>query len=139
MSTPICSTPMAEKTSIEVWERSSRLLHSLCTAEGVAYIHALQPTPHDWADGHPKVFTKLELEGIGPHDHPLAQVVEKLYPVLRERGEVLRNEGIDFLDLSPMFADYADSAYYDLCHLTFPANQVLGERLADAVLATLDR
>jgi hypothetical protein len=122
---------------VDVWARASEALAGACAAQGVQYLHVLQPTPHDSAGGPPKPFTPEELEDIGDPEHELARATRDLYPSLRARGAELASTGVPFEDLTPLFATYEAAAYYDHCHLTENANQVFARAIARALRARL--
>ena len=119
---------------VELWRDSSRLMHELCRAHGIAYLHALQPTLHDRGS---KPLTASERERGLRGGWKEAVVLG--YPRLREVGAELSAEGLTFLDLSGVFAEVTEPLYYDPCHFRRPGNELVADPLAEAVLAALER
>lgn len=112
------------------WEQNSISLAALCAARGIRYVHVLQPTLHDVGS---KTLTPEELEKGGANDVWKAGVRDG-YPKLRERGAKLAERGIAFVDLSYVFKDFTDTAYYDLCHFRGRAAELFSERCMQEVM-----
>jgi len=117
------------------WKDASLDMRALCAERGIAYVHVLQPTLHDEGS---KPATQEELR-VGTMLDTWREGVRAGYPLLREAGEELRAQGVDFLDLSRAFSDVEQSVYYDGCHFDDRGNEILAERIAEAVLAALER
>jgi len=117
---------------VEVWSHSSQLMASLCRAQGIEYIHFLQP--NQYVAG-----TRVENPRAGQGkvygDHPLRAAAEIGYPMLIETGEQLRTQGVRYHDLTDVFADTEDVVYSDMCcHLNDKGNQVLSHRIVEILL-----
>jgi hypothetical protein len=121
----------------ELWANCSRQLDALCRANGIAYVHVLQPNQYV-PDSKP----------LGPKERTVAISDEQCYglgvrrgyPELRREGEKLRAEGVDFHDLTRLFAAFADPIYVDnCCHYNQQGNDLLAEAVAEALLANLER
>lgn len=108
------------------WEESSRALHAACLAHGVPYLHVLQPTLHD--DGSkPRTAQEVERGGAAA---AWIEGAQRGYPLLREHGERLARDGVPFVDLSRIFADFTETAYVDVCHFHGAAMRKFSERVA---------
>lgn len=112
------------------WERSSRLLHPLCAARGVLYVHALQPALYDPAGKTP---TERELASARVID-TWRRGVEMGYPLPREAGERRFQEGENFVDASDVFVGVEGDVYVDSCHFEEAGNELLADRLAAVIL-----
>jgi hypothetical protein len=123
----------AVELAVASWKESSLVLKDLCARHGVTYLHVLQPTLHD---AGAKVATPEE-EKSGSILDEWKQGVELGYPRLRTGGAELAREGVAFLDASRVFADVAETLYYDACHFNVAGNELLARRIADALLAAL--
>jgi hypothetical protein len=122
---------------VEVWRRSSLLMHQVCAANGIAYLHVLQPNQY-LVGGKP--LSEAERAVAYRADHPYRAAVETGYPRLIAAGEDLRRAGVDFVDLSRAFADVSEPLYVDdCCHFNQRGNAILAERLAPALRAALAR
>jgi hypothetical protein len=122
---------------VEIWSNSSRQMSNLCRANHIAYIHVLQPNQYV-PDTKPlgkeeRALAIREEECYGPS-------VRAGYPLLIREGAKLRAEGVDFHDLTRLFAAFADPIYADFCcHYNQKGNDLLAEAVAEALLAALDR
>ncbi len=116
-----------------IWTRSSRQLHDLCRGRSVPYIHLLQPDQYV-ADSKP--LTDWERKHAIRQNHPYALGFNKGYPLLREAGRRLRIDGVNFTDLTEMFADTRETMYRDdCCHLNQDGNGILSRTVANLVVA----
>jgi hypothetical protein len=59
--------------------------------------------------------------------------VEQGYPLLIEAGRDLKDRGERFTDLTGMFAAHPEAVYFDLCHLNQAGNDLLADRVAEAI------
>jgi hypothetical protein len=120
---------------VELWRNSSLLMHRLCAANGIAYVHVLQP--NQYVPGA-KPFDAAERRIAHRDDHPYRAIVERGYPQLVQAGVSLRDAGVRFEDASLMFADRHEPLFIDdCCHFNGRGNQLLATRVADAVIAAL--
>jgi hypothetical protein len=117
------------------WKEASRGMREECAERGIAYLHVLQPTLHDEGS---KPVTEEEMR-VGTMVETWRRGVVAGYPLLRKAGEELRAEGVEFLDLSRAFSDVEQSLYDDCCHFGDRGNEILAERIAEVVLAALER
>lgn len=120
--------------NVAAWARCSRALDALCAARGVAYLHVLQPTLHDPGSGKPAHPDELAL---GEAHSSWLEGAGTGYPLLREAGARLAEDGVAFLDGSRTFTGVAEPLYYDNCHFGPEGNRMLAERIAPALLALL--
>jgi hypothetical protein len=121
----------------ELWGNCSRQLNFLCRANRIAYVHVLQPNQYV-PDSKP----------LGPQERSDAYREEECYalgakrgyPELLREGATLRAEGVDFHDLTRLFAAFADPIYIDsCCHYNQKGNDLLAEAVAEALLSNLER
>ena len=115
---------------IGVWKRSSLEMKALCDAHDIRYLHCLQPNQYD--PGSKPLSGKEKKEAI-EEESPYRPMVEEGYPLLRDAGNELRAEGVDFHDLSFAFSDVGKTLYVDnCCHYNGDGNAILAEALARA-------
>jgi hypothetical protein len=115
----------------EVWARSSIQMALLCAGFGIRYFHFLQP--NQYLPGS-KQLTPDEMET--GYDPGVAETkrIATAYPILRARGISLRNQGVDFFDLTMLFETEQRTVYSDTCcHL----NQLGNDQLAGAIAQTV--
>ena len=119
----------------ELWANGSRQLNYLCRANRIAYVHVLQPNQYV---PNSKSIGPLEMSVAYRDDNCYASGVKDGYPELLCR-EKLRADGVDFHDLTRLFAAFADPIYVDTCcHYNQKGNDLLAEAVAEALLANLD-
>lgn len=114
------------------WARSSLHMARLCTEYGIAYVHALQP--NQYLPGS-KVLTEEEREEAWHDDFPAIERVPMAYPMLIEQGEALRREhGVNFVDLTQIFADESRTIYNDFCcHVNRHGAEIMARAVAAAI------
>jgi hypothetical protein len=103
----------------------------LCAGYGIRYLHFLQPNQY-----LPGSKTLTEEERRTAYDQNVAdtQRVATAYPMLSARGRDLRTQGVNFIDLSMLFAQEARSVYSDTCcHLNALGNGQLAQAIAQAI------
>lgn len=121
----------------ELWANSSRQMHDLCRGNSIRYVHALQPNRH--VPGS-KTIHPLEEVNASERDACYAESVRKGYGLLIAQGEKLRAQGVDFHDLTQIFAPVQGPIYSDACcHYNQQGNDLLAAAVADAIVAALDR
>ena len=117
---------------VTLWERSSRQLYHLCTANGIRYIHCLQP--NQYLEGS-KPLSEMESTRFHAPGQCMGQSVNRLYPKMIAAGADMRTDGIAFHDLTQIFSDIPETLYSDVfCHLNDHGNQMLAEAVATAVI-----
>jgi hypothetical protein len=115
---------------VDVWRRSSLQMQAICEAEGIRYLHVLQPNQYD--PGSKPLTSTEEKEAFDP-EGPYRPVVEQGYPLLREAGRELAAAGVAFHDLSFAFQDVDETLYVDsCCHFNGEGNRVLAEAIGAA-------
>ncbi len=119
---------------VDVWLRCSRQLQALCDANGIQYLHCLQPNQYDPGS---KPLSATERETAWDAEGPYRPVVEAGYPLLREAGERLQGEGVAFHDLSDAFTSARETLYVDsCCHFNGEGNRILAEAIGEAYRAS---
>jgi hypothetical protein len=120
----------------ELWANCSRQLSYLCRANHIAYVHVLQPNQYV-PDSKP---IGPEEQSVAIHDEDCYGLsVRQGYPELRREGEKLRAEGVDFHDLTRLFAAFSNPIYVDsCCHYNQEGNELMAEAVAEALLAALE-
>jgi len=120
------------REAAEVWARASLEMSLLCDGYGIQYVHFLQP--NQYLPGS-KALTPEELAVAYDPDVADTQRVATAYPILSERGCDLRNQGVDFVDLSLLFRDETRSVYSDTCcHLNELGNRQLAEAIGESLV-----
>lgn len=116
----------------ELWQRSSLQMHRLCEANGIRYVHFLQPNQYV-PDSKPMEL--LEQVRAVSEESRFREPVLLGYPMLRERGAALRAAGVEFHDLTQVFASVEEPLYIDsCCHFNEAGNEILAAALG-ALLA----
>jgi hypothetical protein len=119
----------------DLWARSSLLLGALARETGAVYVHVLQPS--QYAPGAKVLTTEERTRAWAPEDE-WPRAARLVYPVLRRRGEELRRQGVDFHDLTALFAGRRDTVFRDpCCHLNRTGYEALAEAIAGRLAAQL--
>ena len=127
----------AAKAAVELWRRSSLQMHRLVTGSNAVYVHALQP--NQYLPGS-KPLTEAETQQFYDQGMPEGQTIVKLYPEMIAAGGRLREEGVNFYDLTSVFSDITETLYSDwCCHYNTHGNEILAEHLAAAILDSMEK
>jgi hypothetical protein len=119
----------------DIWERASRLMAAEASSVGAGYLHALQPS--QYVPGS-KRLTDREREVAYASGSRWMMSVQQGYPLLTDRARSLTARGIDFLDLTPVFARVTDTVYVDaLGHPNLNGYRMLGERIGERIAERL--
>ena len=116
---------------VEMWARASIEMEVLCAGWGIRYMHFLQPNQY-----LPGSKTLTDEERATAYDPDVAdtQRVATAYPMLIERGLDLRDQGVDFIDLTTLFQNEPRTVYSDTCcHLNALGNELMATAIAQAV------
>ena len=121
---------------LDLWVRGSLQMHRLASANGIAYVHLLQP--NQYVPGS-KDLTAWERANIYDEDGPWKAGVLTGYPLLRAGGETLTAQGVDFHDLTQLFVDDGDKDIYidSCCHIGRDGNEILTREIADVLAERL--
>ncbi len=112
----------------DIWERGSLTMDRLARGMGAQYLHVLQPS--QYIEGS-KPLSQVELR-YAYKDDQVARNLRSGYAHLRQRGQQLRNHGVEFHDLTMVFADYDKTLYRDsCCHLNARGNEILAAAVAE--------
>ncbi len=72
-------------------------------------------------------------------DYGYAPGAVRGYPLLIEGGRELRELGVRFLDLTPLFADVDQTIYVDdCCHMNELGNRLMGRSIGQFVLSSME-
>ena len=125
------------RIALRVWYRSSALLHDLAAAAGAEYYHFQQPNQYV-PDSKP--FTSAELADAYDPDNDSIAIYRGAYPLLRRLGEELRRQGINYYDLTQIFADNRETLYINrCCHVNARGNALLAESMVQRLAPALRR
>ncbi|MEO8502287.1 MAG: hypothetical protein ABI609_00145 [Acidobacteriota bacterium] len=120
-----------------LWESSSRQLSRTCLANGIRYVHVLQP--NQYVPGS-KPMSRSERALALADEGAFGEAVREGYSLLAEGGRRLASEAIDFHDLTRLFQSRPEPLYIDsCCHLNEEGNRLLGEAVGSFVVASLER
>ena len=118
------------------WYRGSVALARLAELAGADYYHFLQPNQYV-PDSKP--LSAAELESFYQLRFPYKPFVEKGYPLLQQFSRGLPSQGVNYFDLTPIFAAHPETVYADnCCHLNTRGNELLAaamvQRMEPALL-----
>jgi hypothetical protein len=122
------------KDVARVWGLSSLQMQRLCVGGGMRYHHFLQP--NQYFPGSKPMDAGERSIAYRP-DHIYRRAVEQGYPVLQVEGARLTALGVDFHDLSSLFAAVKEPLYIDdCCHVNAKGNALMGESIGKTIVAT---
>jgi len=120
-------------TMADYWAKCSRQMDALCKANGILYLHLLQPNQYV---PDSKNFTRAEkqIAYFTGEDYGYKISVERGYPALLANGRSLQQDGISFVDLTMLFKDVAEPIYEDkCCHVNKRGNDMVAEKVVEKI------
>lgn len=122
---------------VQLWQRSSILLHRLCETSGARYFHFLQPNQHLAGS---KPIEKEEVRMIATEGNPNSAPVKEGYPLLQAAAPALAAQGVAFFDLTDVFANHSEQIYIDgCCHINHEGNQIMARAICQRIRDQLAR
>lgn len=116
----------------DLWKNCSLQIHHLCLANGTKYIHALQP--NQYLPGS-KPLSEFERIAVVDPSQEYGRAIAKAYPMLIDEGKRLRERGVDFHDLTMLFATTDETIYSDpYCHYNQQGNEMLARTVASKIV-----
>ena len=105
------------------WYRGSVALARLAEMAGAEYYHFLQPNQYV-PDSKP--LRAEELASAYALEKHYKSFIERGYPLLKQFSRDLQSQGVNYFDLTPIFADHPETLYVDTCcHLNTRGNELL--------------
>ena len=105
------------------WHRGALMLRELAALAGADYYHFLQPNQYV-PDAKPLSARELEF-AYAPGGSEKA-AVEQGYPLLQEISRDLPGRGVNYFDLTGIFAGHTETLYRDTCcHVNDAGNELL--------------
>ena len=127
------SEEAAVRDIVDLWQRSSRQMARVCEAAGVEYFHFLQP--NQYLPGSKPMGPEERATAI-QEQNAVVRPMEIGYPLAIAAGAELAAEGVEFHDLTQVFADIDEPIYVDACCHTNPlGHELMAEAMAQAILA----
>ena len=119
------------RKSVKFWANTSRSLRGIADEYGFRYLHVLQP--NQYLEGSKPMGAREREIAIAP-DHAYARYATIAYPLLIEQGKSLIANGVNFLDLTMLFADNEEILYRDTCcHLNEDGYNYIVEAIGQEV------
>ncbi len=113
------------------WFHSSLQMKKLCETNGIYYYHFLQP--NQYVEGSKPMSdqeTKIALSETMPYKYGVIHG----YPILKKFGEQLLNEGVNYTDLTMLFADHHEVLYRDIyCHFNMAGNNLIFDQICQVI------
>ena len=125
------------RAALRVWYRGSVMLDDLSRTAGAEYYHFLQPNQYV-PDSKP--FTAEELANAYDPNSGSIVTYNDGYPQLLRWGDELRRHGVNYHDLTQIFADNRETLYRDdCCHLNERGYELLAEAMVQRLAPALQR
>jgi len=113
------------------WKRSATLLAQRAESSGFRYFHFLQP--NQWVDDS-KIFSEEESAIARPESYFHREAAIAGYRELVAAGTEMQAAGVDFTDLTPIFAGMREPLYTDACcHLNQRGNTLIAEAIGRSI------
>ena len=123
------------RIALRVWYRSSVLMAGLSRDAGAEYYHFLQPNQYV-PDSKPLTAEELDI-AYDPAGWS-ARAYRAAYPLLLRLGGELRQQGINYHDLTQIFADNRETLYVDdCCHLNARGSELLAANMVQRLALAL--
>lgn len=120
-----------------VWKNSSLQMSKICASNHTAYFHFLQPNQYV---PNSKIINEEEKKIAFLTTFPSRKPVEEGYPYLRQAGKDLVKEGVNFSDLTYVFAHNDETLYKDICcHFNQKGLDLLGQIIGDTIVKDMHR
>ena len=115
-----------------LWYRSSLTLARLAAVGGAEYYHFLQPNQYA---SNSKPLSQEEQDLAYEPEGRIGNLMAKGYPLLSGFGRDLPGQGVNYFDLTGIFAGHPETLYLDACcHLNDRGNELL----ATAIMRRLE-
>lgn len=137
---PLDKSTSAEQTiadSVRLWAESSLILSQTAHVAGYRYYHFLQPNQYV-PDSKP--FSAAEqATALLPASDELRRIAESGYRGLIESGRGLSRMGINYYDLTTLFANEEQTLYKDpCCHLNQAGSDILATSVGSIIAKALE-
>jgi len=119
---------------VSLWKNCSIQLNKICVSNTIRYYHFLQP---NLVLSGSKPLTKSEQFMAEHRDEMYRPGITYGYPLMIQAGSDLKAKGERFTDLTRMFDGHKEAIYSDICHFFQAGNDVLADRVAEAILKDL--
>jgi hypothetical protein len=136
----VVSRAVAAKARETVFARTDLLFadgDALCEANGIAYFHFLQP--NQYVEGTKPMAASEQAVALNV-ENPYRAPAVACYPLLIEEGRSLKAQGINFHDLTRVFAEHSEPLYVDdCCHFNDAGDKILAENIAAAIRSVFEQ
>ena len=120
----------------KTWAESSFQMNAVADAKGIRYFHFLQP--NQYLQGSKPMGAEERRVAI-KENHSYAISVRTGYPELRNRGRELIQRGVNFVDLTNLYASVREPVYADnCCHVNAAGRRIVVEAIAKTIISSLD-
>jgi hypothetical protein len=118
---------------VEIWKRCSLQMKNLCDANGAKYYHFLQP--NQYVEGS-KPMSEAERRQAISTESRFREGAMKGYPFLIKAGRELQSAGVQFTDLTMIFAEHSEILYIDdCCHTNRKGSDIVANRIYETIYA----
>ncbi len=118
---------------VGLWQRTSLEMNALSEAYGIRYYHFLQPNQYV-PDSKPMSAEEQRIAINKAQNYRSG--VQRGYPLLREAGRELTEQGVTFVDLTMMFENDRRVLYTDdCCHLNKRGYATVVEKIFETLAA----
>jgi len=118
--------------SARLWRRASIALSDLARAQGIPYVHGLQPNQYFFRETPPP---ERPDSGVYNSESRFFQALTRGYAPFAGQAETLRAHGVPFVDYNESFFGHVPETIYedDFAHLNPRGNEMLAEAVVESV------
>lgn len=120
------------------WKQCSKMIDALSVNMKFKYFHFLQPNQHlaeskSFSDDE-KMFAGVKSNNPGDFNN----IASNGYPYLINSGKELKNEGVEFEDLTMIFKNHKETIYRDpCCHINMLGNEIIAKKMAETIIKNM--
>ena len=123
--------------AVNIWYESSKMMNAIAKANGLPYVHILQPNQYV---ENSKTLTKEEKEVAINMANAWGVSAKRGYRYLVEKGNQIKKDGISFYDLTMVFKNIKDPLYIDnCCHFSIEGNIIFARRIAQVIATSYQK
>lgn len=118
--------------SVDMWARSSLLISKLATVNNAKYLHFLQP--NQYIEGSKPLMSEAEKKVALLADVGYGNLYKQIYPRIQKKAPWLKDQGIEYHDLSYLYKDVSAPLYIDnCCHVNSAGSHMMIKKIVDTI------
>jgi len=130
---PSAAAPIDDNTEegiAQYWAMCIRLVHAICTEQGIPYVAFIQPSLYM---PETKLLTVTERGFVPEEDARVTKALQRI----REAAVTCGKNGIPVRDLTDVFRNTPSAVYLDFCHLNNLGQSIVAQQIARELIMRL--